>query len=214
MATLRITGLKHDSGSTQWRRAVPWLQERMKSLPPGLSGRVGGSATIVNQAIHFIVTDLLTSLLFAFVLITLLMGLLMRSFRVGLAAMVPNVIPLVLTMAVMVVAGIHLRISTVITFAMCMGIVVDDSIHFLVRWREERGRSSDEEQGMLRTIRFAGRPVIFTTVMLGTGFSVLITSTFRGLHDFGVLAVITIALALIADLLVLPALLLGPRRRP
>ncbi len=213
-ATLRINGLKHDSGSTQWRRVVPWLQERLKSLPPGVSAQIGGSATIVNQAIHFIVTDLLTSLLFAFALITLLMGLLMRSARVGLAAMVPNVIPLVLTMAVMVVAGIHLRISTVITFAMCMGIVVDDSIHFLVRWREEQGRSTNDEEGMIQTIRFAGRPVIFTTVMLATGFAVLITSTFRGLHDFGVLAVITIALALVADLLILPALLLGAKRRP
>ncbi|MBF94342.1 MAG: hypothetical protein CMH58_04175 [Myxococcales bacterium] len=211
-ATLRINGLKHDSGSTQWRRIVPWLQDRLKMLPEGVTAEIGGSATIVNQAIHFVVTDLLKSLLFAFVLITLLMGLLMRSARVGFAAMVPNVIPLVLTMAVMVLVGIHLRISTVITFAMCMGIVVDDSIHFLVRWREERSRSQGDEEGMLQTIRFAGRPVIFTTVMLGMGFAVLITSTFRGLHDFGVLAVITISLALIADLVILPALLLGPQK--
>ena len=159
-ATLRINGLKHDSGSTQWRRIVPWLQDRLKMLPEGVTAEIGGSATIVNQAIHFVVTDLLKSLLFAFVLITLLMGLLMRSARVGFAAMVPNVIPLVLTMGR---HGSGWNTSPDLdrnTFAMCMGIVVDDSIHFLVRWREERSRSQGDEEGMLQTIRFAGRPVI------------------------------------------------------
>lgn len=211
-ATLRITGVKHDSGSEQWQKAVPWLRQRLKSLPDGLTARVGGSATIVNQAIGFIVSDMMKSLLFAFILITILMGLLMRSVRVGLAAMVPNVMPLALTMAIMVIASINLRISTVITFAMCMGIVVDDSIHFLVRWREEMARSESEEEGMIRTIRYAGRPVIFTTTMLAAGFAVLMASTFRGLHDFGLLAVITISLALVSDLLTLPALLAAPKK--
>ena len=116
-----------------------------------------------------------------------------------------------MTMGFMALAGVNLRISTVIIFAMCMGVVVDDTIHFLVRFRQERARGNFEE-AIDATIRHAGRPVVFTTTMLALGFALLISSDFNGMYDFGRLSTLCILLALASDLLTLPALLILAKR--
>jgi predicted RND superfamily exporter protein len=154
---------------------------------------------------------MMTSLLLAFGLITLVFIAVLRSWRQGLLAMIPNILPLLATMALMAFAGLTLRISTVIIFAMCMGVVVDDTIHFLVRFRQQL-KTQDFEAALDATVRHAGRPVIFTTMMLAMGFALLIPSQFNGLRDFGRLSSLCIGLALFADLLTLPAVLMLTKR--
>jgi predicted RND superfamily exporter protein len=208
---LRLRCLKKDSGSTLFSNDIDWIEAELAALPKPLTGQLTGASKLAVRAVNSIVSDMMSSLVLAFALISLIFMVVLRSWRAGLLAMLPNILPLLVTMAVMAATGLSLRIATVIIFAMCMGVVVDDTIHFLMRFRQER-RRADLPDAIDATIANAGRPVVFTTMMLAFGFSLLITSEFNGLRDFGRLSALTISLALIADLLLLPALLIETNR--
>jgi hypothetical protein len=208
---LRIACLKKDSGSTIFSQEIEWIESELANWPGKVSGELTGASKLATQAVGAVVADMMYSLLLAFGLITLVFIAVLRSWRQGLLAMIPNILPLVVTMALMAFAGLTLRISTVIIFAMCMGVVVDDTIHFLVRFRQQL-KSQDFEAALDATLRHAGRPVIFTTMMLAMGFALLIPSQFNGLRDFGRLSAVCIGLALFADLLTLPAMLMLTKR--
>jgi len=188
------------------------IKKRLNALPAGVTGVLTGPATVANRAIDAIVTDMLESLLAAFVFIALTMAVLLGSPKRALLAMIPNLLPLLITMNAMLFMGMGIRITTVITFAVCMGIVVDDTIHFLTRFREEEKRHNTAAEAMAKTLLMAGRPALFTTTMLAFGFALLIPSVFSGLSDFGFFAALCIVCALLADLLTLPALLLWVRK--
>jgi len=130
-----------------------------------------------------------------------------RSLKVGLVSMVPNVIPLVFTMGFMGLAGITLRTSTLIIFAISLGIAVDDTIHYITRFREELLRTGDYTAAMRNTLRSAGRAIVLTTLIMISGFIVFLSSNFKASQDFGLLASITIGAALIGSLLFLPVTL-------
>ena len=203
---LRISALKKDTGSSLFARDIEWVETTLAQWPGDITGTLTGGSKLANRAVQSVVVDMMSSLLLAFGLIGLMFIAVLRSWRQGLVAMLPNILPLVVTMGVMTVTGMSLRISTVIIFAMCMGVVVDDTIHFLVRFRQERA-TQDFDPALHATILHAGRPVVFTTMMLAMGFALLIPSEFNGLKDFGWLSAICIGLALFADLLTLPAVL-------
>ena len=206
MIGLRISALKKDTGSSLFAADIEWLEAELAAWPGTIKGTLTGGSKLANRAVQAVVVDMMNSLLLAFGLIGLMFIAVLRSWRQGILAMMPNILPLVLTMGIMTLTGLSLRISTVIIFAMCMGVVVDDTIHFLVRFRQERA-TKPFDQSLDATILHAGRPVVFTTMMLAMGFSLLIPSEFNGLRDFGRLSAICISLALIADLLTLPAVL-------
>jgi predicted RND superfamily exporter protein len=208
---LRIACLKKDSGSTIFSEEIKWIESELAAWPGNIKGELTGASKLATQAVGAVIVDMMTSLLLAFGLITLVFIAVLRSWRQGLLAMIPNILPLLATMALMAFAGLTLRISTVIIFAMCMGVVVDDTIHFLVRFRQQL-KTQDFEAALDATVRHAGRPVIFTTMMLAMGFALLIPSQFNGLRDFGRLSSLCIGLALFADLLTLPAVLMLTKR--
>jgi len=203
---LRISGLKKDTGSSIFAQDIEWIEAELAAWPGSIKGTLTGGSKLANRAVQAVVVDMMSSLLLAFGLIGLMFIAVLRSWRQGILAMIPNILPLVLTMGIMTLTGLSLRISTVIIFAMCMGVVVDDTIHFLVRFRQERA-TQPFDQSLDATILHAGRPVVFTTMMLAMGFALLIPSEFNGLRDFGRLSAICISLALIADLFTLPAVL-------
>ena len=206
IVAVRIGALKKDSGSSLFSHDIKWIEEELSAWPGAVNGTLTGGSKLANRAVEAVVVDMMTSLLLAFALIGIMFVIVLRSVRQGVLAMMPNLLPLVLTMGIMSITGLSLRISTVIIFAMCMGVVVDDTIHFLVRFRQEQ-KTQDFDQSLNATILHAGRPVVFTTMMLVMGFSMLIPSEFNGLRDFGNLSAICISLALLADLLTLPAIL-------
>jgi predicted RND superfamily exporter protein len=150
---------------------------------------------------------MLVSLFTAFGVIVLTVSFLYRSLRVGLISMVPNVIPLVFTMGFMGLMGMTLRTSTVIIFAISLGIAVDDTIHYITRFREELARTGDYVRSMYRTLRTAGRAIVLTTFIMIAGFLVLVVSNFKATQNFGLLASITLAAALVGSLVFLPCAL-------
>ncbi len=173
-------------------------------LPPS-SFRVTGRSLLAQRAMDNVIRDMLVSLFAAFGIICVAVSLTYRSLRVGLISMVPNVIPLVVTMGFMGLVGITLRTSTLIIFSVSLGIAVDDTIHYITRFREELFRTGDYTGSMHRTLRSAGRAIVLTTLIMIAGFIVFLSSDFKASQNFGLLASITIGAALLGSLLFLPA---------
>jgi hypothetical protein len=173
-------------------------------LPPS-SFRITGRSLLALKAMDNVIRDMLVSLLTAFGMICVAVSLMYRSIRVGLVSMIPNVIPIMITMGFMGLVGITLRTSTLIIFSVSLGIAVDDTIHYITRFREELFRTGDYAASMHRALRSTGRAIVLTTLVMIAGFIVFLSSDFKASQDFGLLASITIGAALLGSLLFLPA---------
>jgi len=167
-----------------------------------------GEAYDGSVGMDAVVGDLLGSLLLAVGIIFVLLALLFRSIRLGLLSIPPNVIPLVFTMAYMVVRQIPLNAATVIIFSISLGLAVDGSIHVLARFREEtRERGFRAHPALIRAARGTGRAIVISCVTLMAGFAVLLASNFVPVRRFGELIAVTVGGCLFATLIVQPALL-------
>ena len=172
-----------------------------------ISVRITGDAYVASAALDSFVRDLLISLGIAIVIIFLMMTTVFRSLKIGIISLLPNCLPLLVTFGYMGWAGINLNSTTIIIFAISLGIAVDDSIHFFARFVEERRRCDSLRQAILETYFGAGRAILLTSILLLIGMAVITMSSFVPTQQFGLLTGITIGGALIADLFILPALL-------
>ena len=150
---------------------------------------------------------MLVSFFSAFLIIFVAVSLLYRSLKAGLITMIPNVIPLVFTLGFMGLFGITLRLSTVVIFAICLGMAVDDTIHYLTRFREELGRTGDYVLSMYTTLRTAGRAILLTTSIMIAGFLVFLSSGFKATQDFGLLTSVALTSSMLGSLIFLPSAL-------
>lgn len=213
-----LTFRMYSVGSRAWSSLRAELEAAVETEPTlaETDWYFTGSSTLGQDAMGFMTRDLVTSLGLATVIIMVLMTILFRSVRLGLVSMIPNLFPLLITLGLVGYMGINLRVSTAVVFSISLGIAVDDTIHVLVRFREELGhKGRTYEEALLAAIRGAGRGVVFTTIILCAGFGTLTFSEFTAVHELGVLGGVTLFAALIGDLLVLPLvlLLLGPGKR-
>ncbi|MDG2208239.1 MAG: efflux RND transporter permease subunit [Pirellulales bacterium] len=164
--------------------------------------------------VSLIVYDLVASLGTASLVILLVMVCFYRSWRIGIVTLIPNLLPLALTGTLLVVTGQNLAIVSVCALAVCIGIAVDDSIHFLTRFRQELERGLEIEEAIETTFFGVGGALIITTVVLISGFATVLISPLPTHRMFSMMACATIGGALIGDLLFLPALLKWMIRRP
>ena len=178
--------------------------EKLES--PGVRLVMTGDPIIWGRYLDRMVTDLLKSLALASVIILVVMGLVYRSVRVGLIAIVPNLFPLAATGAMLAILKIPLEIETVCAFTICLGIAVDDTIHFLSRYKHEICRH-DCDTAIRETFIRVGSPLMVTTTLMVTGFATSQWSELPNFRMFGAMACATLAAAFVADLLILPALL-------
>jgi predicted RND superfamily exporter protein len=153
------------------------------------------------------VRDLFYSLLGASLVIFGVMGVFFRSLRLGLIAILPNLLPLFFTLGYMGLRGYPLNAGNMIVFAISLGVAVDDTIHFLARFREERRHGVGVQDALRRTLRGAGRAIVMTTVLIVGGLSILFLSDFTPTRRFAELISVTMVCALVGDLVVLPACL-------
>jgi uncharacterized protein len=155
---------------------------------------------------EYIIKNQISSFSIAFILVLSVLLLITSSFKLGLLALIPNVFPVLFVMGVMGWLSIPLDISNVMIASIAMGIIVDDSIHFLYRFKS--GTVSSTEAKIKTVYHYTGSPIIITSLVLASGFLVMSFSDFVPTSQFGLLSGIVVILALLADLLVLPALLL------
>lgn len=214
-SSTRIAGRIKDVTS---RRAEEISREIMawcdSHLPESFHVQLTGTTLMALKTNQYLVRNLVLSFTIAFGVIFISMLILFRSFKLASLLMIPNIIPLLMIAAVMGLFHIKLRPTTAMTFAIAFGIAVDDTIHFLVRFRQELFASHGKyrlanEQTLLTT----GKAIISTSVILVAGFIVMVTSNFSPSRDFGLLSAITMVGALLGDLFFLPAVLTLARPR-
>jgi len=140
-------------------------------------------------------------------IILVVMGLAYRSLRIGLISVIPNLFPLAVTASLLVLLGRPLEITSVCAFTICLGIAVDDTIHFLSRFRYELAVDGDVNAAIQRSFVRVGTALILSSVVLVSGFGTVLTSQMPGHQVFAGMACATIAAALVGDLVILPAIL-------
>lgn len=190
---------------------VERVEARLRELPSHLRASVTGSAVLLNRVMDDVSWGQFTSLTLAFVQIYLVLVLMFMSFRVGLLALLPNAVPIFGYFAVLGLSGVTLNPSTSLVGSLALGVVVDDTIHFLHRFNLEARRLADERKAAGAALRALIRPVTFTTVGLCAGFLVLTGSEQRTHAEFGILAAGTFAFAWLCEVLLSPALCSGVR---
>ena len=172
--------------------------------------KVTGNSVVYAKGTNFLIRNLLESVVIAIILISILMAFLFVSFRMILVSMVPNIIPLLITAAIMGFAGIPIKPSTIIVFSIALGISVDNAIQYLSRYRHElKATNGAIKQSALNALHEAGFSMIYTSIVLVLGFSVFIISEFGGTQALGILISTTLLIAMFFNVMVLPSLLLS-----
>lgn len=213
-ASARIEVRLADRGASRILAMLERFEARAHEIE-GVRVRFSGEAWDASRGLDRIVRSL-GSLASAVVLIFVVMTLLFRSVRLGLLSIPPNALPLAMTLAYMVIRGIPLHAATVIVFTVTIGLAVDGATHVIARFREERERGGSTETTLLRTMETSGRGVVLSSVTLLLGYGALLFSAFEPVRLFGELSAVAIGGSLVAQLVLLPALLAAfvPRAAP
>jgi predicted RND superfamily exporter protein len=169
---------------------------------------VTGLGVVIAASSRLLTLGQVKSLAISLVLIFLVMVVLFLSSMVGLIAIVPNLFPIIVNFGLMGLVGIPLSVATSLIASVAIGLAVDDTIHYLVRYNSEFKKDLNKDRAMRDTLVSVGRPIIFTSLTISLGFSVLIFSHFQPTAIFGFLMVVTMLSALIGDLILLPSLML------
>lgn len=180
-------------------------------FPPELHAHPTGNLILMTRTASDLVSGQVSSLAMATGVIFAVMALMFLSVRVGLIAMIPNFVPVIIFFGLMGLTGAPLNLGTSIIASIVLGIVTDDTIHLMSRLSAEIKASADQNAAMLRTFSSVGKPALYNSALLFFGFASLATSTFVPLQQFGILSAITILAAILTELALFPALLATTR---
>lgn len=207
----RVSIQMADIGTIEMQKIKDELRPRIDSIfsPDKYNVTITGNSVVFLRGTDFLVKNLFTSLILAILVISVFMALMFYSFRMVVVSLIPNLIPLLLTAAIMGYFGISIKPSTVLVFSIAFGISVDTTIHFLAKFRQElKVMKGDIKNSVNAALREVGVSMIYTSIVLLFGFGIFIASDFGGTIALGLLVSITLLLAVLANLLFLPSLLL------
>jgi predicted RND superfamily exporter protein len=171
-----------------------------------------GTAYLMDNGHKSVTVQMAKGLGFAFLVVGLIAGILFRSWRISFILLIPNIIPLILMLGLMFLLEVDFKLTTAILFTVAFGIAVDDSIHFMTRLRLELGIGKSLVYAIKRTFLETGKAIILTSLILVCGFGLLIFSEFGVTHFTGLLIAASLVFALLADLFLLPLLLLPMKK--
>jgi predicted RND superfamily exporter protein len=214
----RLSGKMGDIGSSAAKVLNRDLQAYIdrEINPELLQTRLTGSALLLDKNNDFLTTNMLQGLLIAFVAVALIVGFIYRSWAMVWIALIPNMIPLLIIGALLGFTGVTMKISTSLIFTIAFGIAVDDTIHFISKLKLELAAGKSLLYALKNTMISTGKAIILTTCILMAGFMTMIASTFNSTFYIGLLISLTLLLAVVADLLLLPVLILKfyrPRKK-
>ncbi len=207
----RITTFMRDIGTGNMAKIETKLWEKANKIFPKDRYKVvmTGKALVFEKGTKYLLDNLVSSLLFAVFLISLLMIFMFRSFKMVVISLIPNLLPLMITAGLMGYFGIPLKPSTILVFSIAFGLSVDDTIHFLAQYRQELTRNNWKiKKSVFATLKEAGISMFYTSVVLFAGFSVFMLSDFGGTIALGGLVAITLAFGMLSNLMLLPCLVL------
>ncbi len=184
------------------------LEHAKTAFPAHLSVHVTGIGMVLSESSHHLVKGQINSLWLTIGIVFSVMFILFLSAKVGMVAILVNVVPIITTFGIMGWFGIELNMATGLIASIAIGLAVDDTIHYLVRYNREFKKDLDKDRALRDTIASVGRPIVFTTLIICIGFSFLLFSHFGPTAVFGLLMVITMLAATAGDLILLPSLML------
>ena len=203
----RISGRTKDEGSLVFQKRNENLETFIIEHTHHLKLKLTGAAYLMDNANSHIAWNLAKGMILAVLIATLVIGLFTSSWKLALISLVPNTLPLLLVAGFMGATGIPLKVTTALIFTIAYGIAVDDTIHFLNSYRLNKKIFLDRNEALLQTIIKMWRPMLYTSLVLFSGFMIFTLSEFSSISTLGVLVSSSLVVALLADLLFLPALL-------
>lgn len=207
----RVSFQMADIGTRDMKRLLDSIRPKVDSIfvNTGYDVKITGSSVIYARGTEFLIKHLFISVLIAIGFISLLMALMFSSVRMIAVSMIPNIIPLIITGAIMGFTGVPIKPSTIIVFSIALGISVDNTIQYLSRYRHELKMTGNNiGLSTLNALREAGFSMIYTSIVLVLGFSVFMVSSFGGTQALGLLVSTTLFIAMFFNMIVLPSLLL------
>jgi predicted RND superfamily exporter protein len=211
----RVTTQVADIGTKEMDRLMKDIKPQIDSIFPSEKYHVTltGTSIIFLEGTNYLVGDLFSSLLLGIGIISLLMAIMFWSMRMVVISFVPNIIPQIMTAGIMGFMDIPLKPSTILVFSIALGITVDNTIHYLAKYRQElKWHNWKIKESALLAIRETGASMVYTSLVLLFGFGCFAASEFEGTRALGVLTAVTLLVAMFTNLIVLPALLLSFQR--
>jgi len=175
---------------------------------PGLDVNLTGSMATLMVMADEIANSQFNSFALALLIVSLIMIFSLGSLRGGLMGMIPNAIPAFLAFGLMGLLGVPLDTDTLLIAPIILGIAVDDTIHFMTHYRVELSKTGSIAEALESAIKEVGQAVMFTTMVIGLGFAVLSFSDYLGMAKVGFFGSIAIFVALLCDLLLIPAMII------
>ena len=210
--TTRISIRMHDVGTKRMEELYNDFKQEVDSVfpPEKYNVTVTGSSVTFFKGTQYLVKNLFSSLTLAIILISGFMAIMFYSWRMVLTSLIPNIIPLIFTAAIMGFVDIPIKASTILVFSIAFGISVDNTIHFLAKYRQELTATGwDIQRSVELALRETGVSMIYTFVVLFFGFGVYSVSQFGGTAALGILVSLTLLTAITSNLILLPSLLVG-----
>ena len=205
---INITCRSHATSTSDFIQMEQTLSEHLeKHLPEGVRYDITGLTMAISHSSKAITLGQIKSLALAMFFVFVLLSFLFLSPRVGLYCMLPNMFPILVNFGVMGWFGIDLCVATSLIASIAIGLSVDDTIHYAFRYNHLFKTKFGREKALLLTTTSVGKPILFTSLAVGLGFSVLLCSSFVPTILFGILMLITAVSALAGDLIILPAIL-------
>ncbi|MEM5566620.1 efflux RND transporter permease subunit [Psychroserpens sp. AS72] len=211
----RITTFMKDIGTDKMERIEEDLHSKLNKVFPAdrYNVTMTGKALVFQKGTKYLVKNLAISLSLAIFLISLFMAYMFRSFKMIIVSLIPNLLPLVITAGLMGYLGVPIKPSTILVFSIAFGISVDDTIHFLAKYRQElQANHWKIRKSVYAALRETGVSMFYTSIVLFFGFIVFTTSSFGGTVALGALVSVTLVFAMLSNLLLLPSLLLSLER--
>ncbi len=211
----RLTVFMKDVGVKRMEQIEAELEPKLEKIFPKERYEVSmtGKALIYQKGTKYLINNLVLSLSLAILLIALFMAWMFRSFRMILISLIPNILPLLMTAGMMGFLGVPIKPSTILVFSIAFGISVDDTIHFLAKYRQElKARDWSIKKSVYPALRETTVSMFYTSIVLYFGFSVFMISSFGGTVALGGLVSATLLFAMLSNLLLLPSLLLSLER--
>ena len=213
--TARITTFMKDIGTEKMQQIEEDIYNKAQKLFPSdkYEVKITGKAYLFTKGTNYLASNLIWSLALAILLIATIMAYMFRSFKMIVVSLIPNLLPLLITAGLMGYFGIPLKPSTILVFSIAFGISVDDTIHFLAKYRLELvARNWKISKSVYGALRETGISMFYTSVVLLSGFSVFLLSSFGGTKALGGLISATLLFAMMTNLILLPSLLLSLER--
>ncbi len=209
LRTGRISFLTDDQGTSRFFALRDLVDRLNDNLPEGFHMEVAGFMEMAHEASRLIVTTMLESFLISLLVISLLITAIFRSFRIGLVSVIPNLFPILVALGLNGWLDINLRIGIVMIYSLGLGLAVDDTIHLITRYRQERRKNpwGNARGQILTALRGCGPALVTTSIVLAVGSLSYLPSSFRSLRDVGLLLTMIVVMAVLADLFLLPHLL-------